>query len=70
MSGNMKSYYERARDSDLLARGDLLLFRKLLLGKGREIVFLSEEEKRRRLDQLSLDNIFTTGLPQEDAEIY
>ena len=33
MSENMTSYYERARDRDPLGRGDLLLFRKRLLGK-------------------------------------
>ena len=60
MSGNMTSYYERVQDSDLLARGNLILRRKRLLG----------EETRSRLGQLSLGDIFKTGLPQEDVGRY
>ena len=52
----MVSYYEMVHDSDLLTWRDLLLYRKRL--------------SQRRLDQLSLDDIFTTGLPQEEAGRY
>ena len=54
ISGNMMSYYEMARDSDLLTWGNLLLHRKRQL--------------QRRLGQFSVDNILTTGLPQEEAD--
>ena len=44
MSGNTTSYYERARDSDLPAWGNLLLRKKLLLGgRARNRLLLEEE---------------------------
>ena len=61
MSGNMTYYYERVRNSDLLARGDLLLRKKSLSGEWARNRLLSGGETRRRLDQLSLGDIFTTG---------
>ena len=56
MSGITTSYYERVRDSDLLAWGNLIRVRKRAMG--------------RRLGQLSLGDISTTGLPQEDVGRY
>ena len=35
-----------------------------------QLELLVEEETRRRLGQLSLDYIFTTGLPREDVDRY
>ena len=49
-------YYEKAHDSDLLACGNLLL-RRRQMAKGRR-------------DRLSLEDIFTTGLPQGDVDRY
>ena len=57
MSGSMTSYYERARDSDLLAWGGIFF------GGGKRLA-------GRRLGQLHLGDIFTTGLPQEDVGRY
>ena len=59
-SENVVSYYERVHDSDLLSWGNLLRFKKKLFG----------DKARGRPDQSSLGNIFTTGLPQEDAGRY
>ena len=70
MSGNMTSYYERVRDIDLLAWGNLVLRRKRMLGEMARNRLLSEEEARRSLVQLSLDNTFTTGLPHADVDRY
>ena len=55
-SGAMTSYYEGARESDLLAWGNLHLYRRR---------FLEE-----LLGRFPLGDIFTTGLPQGDADRY
>ena len=72
--GNLGSYYEMARDSDLITSVGLLLWRKRQFGKraiGRPLLELLEEgEARLRLGQLSLDDICTPGLPQEEAWRY
>ena len=52
----MAAYYDGVRESDLLAWRNLLLYRRRWL--------------KARLDRLPLDNIFTTGLPQEDMDRY
>ena len=55
----LKVYYEKVEDYDSLAWGDLLLCRKI-----------KERGRQEILDKLSLWDIFTTGLLQEDADIY
>ena len=70
VSGSLHSYYELVRDNDLSACAKLLLHRKrspVVLVRKR---ILMERLERMRLGRLSLDNIFTTGLPQEDADRY
>ena len=52
----MAFYYDRDHGSDLLAWWSLISYRRRML-KG-------------RLGRLSLDNIFTTGLPRGDADRY
>ena len=64
------SYYELVHDNDLLARGDLLLHRKRLFGIWTKRRILSERLEPWRLEQLSVDYIFTPGLPQEDVDRY
>ena len=75
VSGDLSSYYEAVHDSDLIKWGNLLLWRKRQFGKRsmgslllEQLELLVEEETRRRRDQLSLENIFTTGLPRADAD--
>ena len=64
------SYYELARYNDLLARVDLLAHRKLLFGIWTKRRIHSGRLEKRRLGQLSVDNIFTSGLPQDYADRY
>ena len=52
----MTLYYDRARDSDLLDGPNLLLYRR--------------RRFKERHGGLSLGDIFTTGLPQEDVGRY
>ena len=70
MSGSLQPYYELVRDNDLYAWGVLLLHRKLLRGIQIKKRILSERLERRLLGQLSLGDIFTTGLPREDVGRY
>ena len=70
VSESMVSYYELARYNDLLARVDLLAHRKLLFGIWTKRRIHSGRLEKRRLGQLSVDNIFTSGLPQDYADRY
>ena len=70
VSESLQSCYELVRDNDLPAWEGLLLHRKRLselLGRKR---IPMERLGKIRLGRLSLDEIFTTGLPQEDADMY
>ena len=70
----MGSYYEMARGSDLITRGNLLYGKDVSLRKVRcgslSLELLEEEEARMRLGQLSLENISASGLPQEESDRY
>ena len=66
----MAPYYELAHDNDLLACGNLLLHRKRLFGIWAKHRILPGRLEKRRTCQLSVDNIFTTGLPKEDVDRY
>ena len=69
-SGSLQSYYELVRGNDLSAWAEFLLHRKRLCGIHIKKRILSELPERRRLGELSSGGIFTTGLPQEDANRY
>ena len=69
MSGSLQSYHELVRDDDLLEWGELMRRKRLWGVKVRKRI-LSERMEQRRFGQLTLGNIFTTGLPQEDADRY
>ena len=70
VSWYMWSYYEMVRESDFIAWRNLLLFRKTSVGGKTKERLLFGEDTRMRLGQLSLDNIFTTGPPQEEVGRY
>ena len=70
MSESLQAYQELVHDNDILASGGLLLRRKRLWEIQVRKRILSERLEQRRLDQLPIGNIFTTGLPQEDTDRY
>ena len=61
---------ELVRDNDLLSCGELPMRRKRLWEIQVKKRILSESLEQRLLGQLSLGNILTTGLPQEEAGRY
>ena len=55
----MRAYYAKLAGRDILDRGNLLLVGRI-----------KEQERQQRLGRLSLYDIFTTGLPEEDSIRY
>ena len=70
VSESLQAYYELVHGDDLSACGELLLHRKRLLELLPTKRILTERLGMIRLDQFPLGNIFTTGLPREDADRY